>query len=156
MYREICRFISFQSEVFSISCFKRNKSTKSRTRLKNRFYFASLKAQVSNWGKSSFFFFWNIQYNGRNSQKTVILTKAQISLRDNPKFYTFQLLATQTFTSLWNVLNLKYVHWFFSNQDRVIIFKVLFLCFPSELSLRISGTVKTHDSQPELDFLASG
>ena len=44
--------------------------------------------------------FWNMQYNGRNSRKMVIVPKAQISLRDNTKFYTFQLPATQTFTSL--------------------------------------------------------
>ena len=33
--------------------------------------------------------FSNTQYNGRYSRKTATIPKARISLRDNPKFYSF-------------------------------------------------------------------
>lgn len=67
-------------------------------------YFASLNAPGGGWLKEikliGFFNNWynyNV-HNSRNSWKVVILLKAQISCRDNPKFYTFQLLlATQMF-----------------------------------------------------------
>ena len=42
--------------------------------------------------------FWNIPFNGRKPRKTVTLSEARISPRENSKFYTFQLLAAQTFT----------------------------------------------------------
>ena len=36
--------------------------------------------------------FLNISFNGRKPRKTVIVPEAPISLRDNQKFHTFQLL----------------------------------------------------------------
>ena len=56
----------------------------------------------------------------------VIVLKALISLRENPKFYTCQLLATKTFTSLWNDLNFKYMHWFFLYQGIVVFISRVF------------------------------
>ena len=57
-----------------------------------------------------FFFFEISNITAEIHKSAVMIPKAHISLRDNPKSYTFQLLAAQTFTLLKAALNFKIMY----------------------------------------------
>ena len=60
---------------------------------------------VTEQNQAGIFSFGNIEYNGRYSRKTVIAPKAKISVHDNPRLYTFQLFAKQTFTHCYETVS---------------------------------------------------